>query len=135
MSRSRSLIIVVIFQVLIALFNTFFAIRTLSAGISGATSVVGGEEIGGPPFWAGIMFLCLSIATLFSAYGLWIGQKWGKIVAIATNALLILFGVGDAVNMLAIGEHGFFALFGVYIAMLVTVLVVILRRQPRRLAT
>jgi hypothetical protein len=131
MVRSRSLIIAVVIQIVLGLFAAVSGIRILAAGIGGATPMPGGEELGGPPFWAGVMFLALAIAILFSAYGLWIGQKWGKIVALVTSVILTIFGLGDLVGAIAIGNYTFAALFAVYVALCITVVVLVLRRQPK----
>lgn len=131
MIRTRSQIIAVVLQVALGIFDVFAAIRILSAGSAGAPPLPGGEEFGGPPFWAGIMFLTLAVATLFSAYGLWIGQKWGKVVTLATRAVLILFALGDLAGTLAIAAYVFAAISAVYVVLSVVVIVVVLRRQPK----
>lgn len=128
MSRSRSLIIAVVIQIVLGLFAAASGIRILAAGSGGAMPMPGGEEIGGPPFWAGVMFLTLAIAIFFSAYGLWIGQKWGKIVALVTSIILMIFGLGDLVGAIAIGNYAFAALFAVYVALCITVVLLVLRR-------
>lgn len=130
MTRSRNLQIAAVLLVLLALFSIVPAIRTLSYGSAGAPPLVGTDESNGPPFWSGIMFLVLGVATLFGAYGLWNGQKWGKVVTLATRAILLLFALGDLVGSVAFSAYGFAALSSVYIAVSLIVVYLVLRRQP-----
>ena len=130
MTRSRNLQIAAVLLVALALLDIIPAIRTLSYGSAGAPPFVGADEGNGPPFWAGIMFVVLAVATLFGAYGLWNGQKWGKIVTLATRALLLLFALGDLVGATAAGAFGFAALSGSYVVISLIVVYLVLRRQP-----
>ncbi len=78
------------------------------------------------------MFLCLSIATLFSAYGLWAGQKWGKIITLATRAVRILFALGDVLNTFSIAAYLFATIFVmVYVVLSIVVVILVLRREPK----
>jgi hypothetical protein len=128
MIRSKSLMTAALFQVVLGLFNVVSSLRILASGINGAPALVG-DESNGPPFWAGVMFLILAIATLFSAYGLWAGQKWGKIVTIVTGMILILFALGDLVGAVSYASYVYAAISFVYIVMSVTVQYLVLRRQ------
>jgi hypothetical protein len=133
MVRSTGIIIAVVLQVLIGLINFVSALRILAAGINGASALVGNPETDGPPFWAGVMFLVLAVATLFSAYGLWQGQRWGKIVTIVTGVILIIFALGDLVGAVMLPSYLWASVSVVYVAMLLTVQYLVLRRQPQLL--
>jgi uncharacterized membrane protein (DUF2068 family) len=115
----------------LGIYDIFPATRILAAGSEGAPAIPGGEEFGGPPFWAGMMFLTLAVATLFSAYGLWVGQKWGKVVTLVTRAILILFALGDLVGATMIGAYNFAAISAVYVVLSIVVVALVLRRQPK----
>src|SRR6476659_7397604 len=119
MVRSRGLMTAVVLQIVIGLFDMLSALRILASGINGAPALVGDGQTDGPPFWAGVMFLVLAVATLFSAYGLWAGQKWGKIVAIVTGAILIIFGLGDLVGAVALSSWFLAAVSFVYLVLLI----------------
>jgi hypothetical protein len=131
MTRSRSLILVVVLIVAMAVFDLIPAVRTLSYGSAGAPPMTGMEGQDGPPFWAGIMFVCISMAALFGAYGLWVGQKWGKIVTIITRVILTLFILGDLVGSISAGVVPLALGAGLYFIASVYVLYYVLRRQPR----
>jgi hypothetical protein len=129
MIRSRSLVTAVILQVVHGLFHVAAAIRILAAGSTGLPALPGAEDQGGPPFWAGVMFLVLAVATLFSAYGLWSGQKWGKVVTLVTKAILILFGLGDVIGAASIGAWPYFTISVADVVIGIAVVVLVLRRQ------
>ena len=129
MIRSRNLVVVLL--ICLAVFDLIPAIQNLSYGSAGAPAWVGDGAVDGPPFWASLMFIALSVATLFGAYGLWIGQKWGKIVTLATRAPLLLFALGDLLGAISFSAY-FLALLGsLYVIASIVVVYLVLRRQPK----
>jgi hypothetical protein len=131
MVRSKGLLTAVVLQVIVGLFNILTSLRILASGIGGAPALVGDGQTEGPPFWAGVMFLILAIATLFSAYGLWAGQKWGKVVTIVTGVILIVFCLGDLVGAVSYGDYLLAAVSALYLAILLTVQYLVLRRERK----
>ncbi len=117
-------------QVIAGIVGLFFAIRILAAGSQGLPPLPGAEEMGGPPFWAGLMFFALAVASLFSAFGLWKGQRWGKVVAIVTCAINAVFGAGDLLSAVAIGSATMGIVSGLSVLVYVLVIVLVLRRDP-----
>jgi hypothetical protein len=132
MIRSRNFtLLLVVLLVFVAIVDLIPALRNLTYGSAGAPPLLGAEEMDGPPFWASIMFIFLSVATLFGAYGLWIGQKWGKVVTLITRPIGLLFALGDVVGTLAVGIYPFAALMSVYVVASIVVIYLVLRRQPK----
>jgi len=76
------------------------------------------------------MFFALAIASLFSAYGLIKGQRWGKVVAIVTASISAVFMAGDVAGALALGAPLVAVGFGLGTLGYVAVLYLVLRREP-----
>ncbi len=117
-------------QVLSGIVGLISGIRILSAGSQGLPPLPGAEEMGGPPFWAGLMFFALAVASLFSAFGLWKGQRWGKVVAIVTCTVNAVFGAGDILGAIAVGSATMGIVMGLSVLVYVLVIVLVLRRDP-----
>lgn len=130
MSRSKRIRVAVALQTLAGIAGMASAVRILSAGSAGLPAPQGAESLGGPPFWAGLMFFALGVSSLFGAYGLWKGQRWGKVVTIVTCAVNAVFGAGDLYAGVLIGNPAMIALFAAAVAAYVTVIVLVLRRDP-----
>src|SRR5262245_49817962 len=105
LTRSKNLTIAATLQVLLGLVDIISAVRILTGGSQELPPPPGLEDQGGPPFWAGVLFLILAVAGLFGAYGLWINQKWGKLITIITRVIMGLFLLGDVVNFLSISWY------------------------------
>lgn len=131
MTRSRNITIAVILQVALGLFYVFSAVRILAGGSAGGPTLPGAPEDSGPPFWAGIMFLSLALISLFSAYGLWIGQKWGKVLAIVTCVIGVIFALGDLIGTLSLGLYGYAAIAACLIGASIATILLVLRSQPK----
>jgi hypothetical protein len=95
MSRSRSLTVSAILQAVLSIFDGVSAVPILAAGSAGLPPQPGYESMGGPPFFAGVFFIIAAVSGLFAAYGLWMNQKWGKVLTIINRVLLGLFALGD----------------------------------------
>lgn len=117
-------------QVLSGIVSLFSATRILAAGSQGLPPLPGAEEMGGPPFWAGLMFFALAVASLFSAFGLWKGQRWGKVVAIVTCAVNAVFAAGDVLGAVAVGSLAMGLVMGLSVLVYLLVIVLVLRRDP-----
>jgi hypothetical protein len=129
LTRSKTLIIAAILQALIGLFDMMDAVRILAAGSEGLPPPPGLEDQGGPPFWAGVLFLIFAVASLFGAYGLWINQKWGKIITVITRVVMGLFALGDVVSTVFISYYGAAFGFVVYVLISILIIVLVLRRE------
>jgi hypothetical protein len=132
LTRSKNLTIAVILLVLLGLWDMIGAVRILTAGSQGLPPPPGaypGSE--GPPFWAGVLFLIFAVATLFGAYGLWMNQKWGKIISIITRVVMGLFALGDVLNALALSYPALAFAFALYVLLSILVIVLVLRREPK----
>lgn len=130
MRPSKGIQIAAALQVLSAAAGLVSAVRILSAGSAGLPAPKGAEAMGGPPFWAGLMFFALAIASLFSAYGLVQGQRWGKVVAIITAAIGGVFMAGDVAGALALGAPLVALAFGLGTLGYLAILYLVLRREP-----
>jgi len=117
-------------QVLSGVAGLYSATRILAAGSQGLPPLPGAEEMGGPPFWAGLMFFALAIASLFSAFGLWKGQRWGRVVAIVTCAVNAVFAAGDVLGAVALGSVAMGIVMGLSVFLHLLVIVLVLRRDP-----
>jgi hypothetical protein len=131
MNRTKSLTIAAILQFLLGIANALGALPILAAGSVGLTAQPGMESVGGPPFWAGVLFLVLAVAMLFGAYGLWVNQKWGKVLTIITCVVTCLFGLGDVVGASLTGQLGYASAAVVGVLMCVFVVFLVLRREPK----
>lgn len=132
MTRSKTLIIAVVLQILLGLVDMIGAVRILAAGSPGLPPPPGLEGVdSGPPFWAGVLFLIFAVATLFGAYGLWINQKWGKIITVITRVVMGLFALGDVLNTVSVSYYGLAFGFAAYVLASILVIVLVLRRQPK----
>lgn len=129
MIRSRMLVVVLLIG--LAIFDLIPAIINLSYGSAGAPAWVGNGEVSGPPFGMSLAFVGLSVVTLFGAYGIWIGQKWGKVVTLVTRALLLLFALGDLLGALTFSAYSLALLSLLYVIASIIVVYLVLRRQPK----
>jgi len=130
MTRSKTLTVAAILQALLALVDMIGAVRILAAGSEGLPPPPGLEG-DGPPFWAGVLFLTFAVASLFGAYGLWINQKWGKVLTIITRVVMGLFALGDVLNGFSISYYGLAFAFAAYVLVSILVIVMVLRREPK----
>jgi len=130
MNRSRPILIAVVLQVLSAIYGLSSSVRILAAGSAGLPALEGAEDLGGPPFWAGLMFFALAIASLFGVYGLWRGQRWGKVVTLITCGINAVFMAGDAYAGILLGEPAMTLAMGLGVAAYLLVIVLVLRRAP-----
>ncbi|MEO8084601.1 MAG: hypothetical protein ABI780_12330 [Ardenticatenales bacterium] len=130
MNATKRIRLAVALLVLSGVTGLFSAVRILSAGSAGLPPLKGAEEMGGPPFWAGLMFFALAIAALFSAYGIWKGQRWGKIVAIVACAINAVFNAGDVLSAVMIGSALMGIVMGLGVIGHLLVIALLLRREP-----
>lgn len=130
MRPSKGIQIAAALQVLSAAAGLVSGIRILAAGSAGLPAPKGAEAMSGPPFWAGLLFFALAIASLFSAYGLVRGQRWGKVVAIVTAAIGGVFMAGDVAGSLALGAPLMALAFGLGTLGYLAILYLVLRREP-----
>ena len=131
MNRTKSLTAAAILQFLFGIVDALSALPILAAGSAGLPAPSGVEGASGPPFWAGVLFLILAVATLFGAYGLWINQKWGKTLTIITRVITGIFALGDVVGAALMGGIAVASAFSLYALLSVVVVFLVLRREPR----
>lgn len=98
MMRSTSLSVAAILAALLGIVNVVMTLPILAAGRQGLPPQPGQEALGGPPFFIGVFFLIVAVSGFFGAYGVWINQKWGKVVTIVVQVISILFGLGDVLG-------------------------------------
>ena len=120
MTRSKSLTVAAILQALLSALVAISAVPILGAGSSGR-----------PPFILGVVFLILAVAGLFGAYGLWINQKWGRLVTVITSAIFGLFAIGDVLFAALQGAFDQAAVFSLGVLACIVVVYLVLRREPR----
>jgi hypothetical protein len=131
LTRSKTLIVAAILQILLGLVDMIGAVRILAAGSQGLPPLPGFEDEGGPPFWAGVLFLIFAVAGLFGVYGLSINQKWGKVITLITRVVMGLFALGDVLSMFGASYFGAASGFAVYVLVSILVIVLVLRREPK----
>jgi len=131
MNRSTSTTVAAILVFAIGVAGMISAVRILSAGIEGLPPVPELGGAGGPPFWAGLLFMVLAVASLFAAFGLWKNQKWGKVVAIVTCTIFGLFTLGDVLGSVMARQYAFASGFGLLLGACVLAIILVLRREPR----
>lgn len=129
MNRTRSLTLAAALATLLGVVDIVASLPILAAGRAGMPAMEGLEEMGGPPFAAGVVFLSFGVMALFGAYGLWLNQKWGKVVTIVTRLLFTVVGLGDLVGMVATGKIAFALLTVLYTMLSVLVIYWVLRRE------
>jgi hypothetical protein len=129
MVRSKSLTGAAILQFLLSTADAIGALPILAAGTQGRDPLPGVGAAGGPPFWAGVFFLVFAIAGLFGAYGLWINQKWGKVIAVTTRVVVGLFALGDILSAILAAKYGIAMIAVVYVLVSIFVIMLVLRRE------
>ena len=134
MNRSMQSTIAAVLTAVVGVLTIASGTRILTAGSAGMPAQPGMETAGGPPFWAGLMFFAMGVALLFSTYGIWKTQRWGKIVAIVLCAINALFTLGDIVGSLMAGIYMLTAVFAALEIVLIVIRVLLLQR-PRSPAT
>ena len=134
MRRSKSISLAAILLTALGAVEMFSAVRILAAGSAGLPPAPELRAAGiesGPPFWAGLLFMVVAVASLFAAYGLWKNQKWAKVVAIVTSALIGLFAVGDLVGAAMAGLAAAAAAFAGLVLVCAMVVFLVLRREAQ----
>jgi hypothetical protein len=126
--RSKSFKIAAVLVTALSVLGVASALRILAAGREGLPALPGSAEAGGPPFWAGVMFLTLAICGFFSAYGLWNNQKWGKVVAVVFAVINGLFSLGDLLGFLSLGM--ILPALGFFVIVLADILIILLVLRP-----
>ena len=129
MVASKRLRIAAGLQLASAAVGSASAIRILSAGRAGLPPLEGAEGMGGPPFWAGLMFFALAVASLFSAFGLVRGERWGRIVAVCTAAVNAVFAGGDLLGAIMLGSALMGLAFGASVLGHLLIVALVLRRE------
>jgi hypothetical protein len=129
MTRSKSLTGASILQVLLGIVDLVGALPILEAGTERQPPQPGVPQVG--PFFMGVVFLILAIASLFGAYGLWINQKWGKVLVVVTRVVTGLLALGDILNFVVSGNIGFVVIGMSYVLASILVVVLVLRRESK----
>ncbi|RMD66813.1 DUF2127 domain-containing protein [Candidatus Pacearchaeota archaeon] len=65
-------------------------IASVSTGAENEALGALGSFLGGSILVAGVLLLAYALITGFSAYGLWAGRNWGRIIAIVLSAIGVL---------------------------------------------
>jgi hypothetical protein len=129
MTRSKSLTVAAILQFLLSIVDFAMAIPILAAGSAGLPPPSGAEGASGPPFFIGVVFLTLAVASLFGAYGLWSNHKWGKVITLITRGISGLFALGDVLATTMGGRPDIALGFAAYVVASIVVIVLVLRRE------
>ena len=123
MTRSKSLTVAAILQALLSAFSVVVSLGLVASG-SAAIGAAGQT----PPYAILLFGLITGAIGLVAAYGLWINQKWAKVLTIILRVLDILSALPGVL----------FAPTDVWRAMAITgislgiiVIALILRREPR----
>src|SRR5512141_243892 len=130
MNRSKQTTVAAVLAAIVGVLSIADGARILAAGSAGLPAQSGMDTAGGPPFWAGLMFFAMGVAFLFSAYGVWKNQRWGKIVAIILSAINGLFTLGDIIGTLSAQIYALTAVFVVGEMVLITIIVLLLQPAP-----
>lgn len=121
MSPSRSLVTVAILQAALSLVELVATLPVLARG-----SPQLGQ--GGPSFYVGVLFIIFAVSGLFAAYGVWMNQKWGKVLTIIVRAVYFLFGLGD---FLMFPDLTAKLIASIYLIVSVLIVYLVLRPQPK----
>ena len=129
MIRSKSLTGAAILQFVLGILDLINSLPILEAGTERRPPQPGVEQVG--PFFMGVVFLILAVATLFGAYGVWINQKWGKVLVVVTRVVTGLLALGDILSGVVAGKIGFAVIGIFYVLASILVIMLVLRRESK----
>jgi hypothetical protein len=129
MTRSKSLIGAAILQFALGILDLINSLPILEAGTDRQLPQPGVPQVG--PFFMGVVFLILAVASLFGAYGVWINQKWGKVLVVVTRVVTGLLALGDILSGVVAGKIGFAVIGIFYVLASILVIVLVLRRESK----
>jgi len=129
MIRSKSLTGAAILQFVLGILDLINSLPILEAGTERRPPQPGVEQVG--PFFMGVVFLILAVATLFGAYGVWINQKWGKVLVVVTRVVTGLLALGDILSGVVAGKIDFAVIGIFYVLASILVIVLVLRRETK----